>query len=186
MSRGTLAALSVAALLLLAALLPAGTAIAQQIQQVIVTNFPEIQKVEGTVSVRGPIHMTSTVAIRDIIVSPVSPKETNRLIQGGMLATDGFSHVVLSLTGAVKGDLVKPGSVGAILVPDEEPIQRAFDDRGEVQFPMEVVASSPSGGSPYFASSQPRFQVAFPRYRVLLYNTSAKTVSVSLFAYLTN
>ncbi len=47
-------------------------------------------------------------------------------------------------------------------------------------------APSVSGASLYFASEPQRFTVGFPRYRVLVYNTTDKTASVSLHAYLTN
>jgi len=188
--KACLSLLCAASAVLAAVLLPTGTPLSQQVhqalQQVFVTNFPDLQRIEGEVSVRGPIRQAAQVAIKDIVVPPVGPKDTQRLIQAGTLATDGFSQIVLSLSGQIKGEVVRPGSVGAILVPEEDLIQRAFDEKGEMQFPLEVVASSVSGASPYFASNQPRFQIGFPRYRVLLYNTSAKAVSVNLYAYLTN
>ena len=171
-------------------LLPAGTAISQEarqgLQQVVVRNFPERQKVEGEVTVKGPIRQATQLVIKDIVVPPVGPKETQRLIQAGTLSTDGFGAVVLSLSGQVKGEVVRPGTVGAILLPEEEGVLRAFEEKGDVQFPLEVAATSVSGASPYFASNQPRYLVGFPRYRVLLFNTSAKTVSVTLYAYLTS
>ena len=171
-------------------LLPTGTVVSQDvndtIRRVLVTNFPERQKIEGEVTVRGPIRQAEQVVLKDIVVSPVAPKDTQRLIQGGTISTDGFSHVVLSLAGQIKGEVVRPGSVGAILLPEEEPILRTFEEKGEMQFPLQVTASSVSGASPYFASDQPRFQIGFPRYRVLLFNTSQKTVSVNLYAYLTD
>ena len=43
-----------------------------------------------------------------------------------------------------------------------------------------------SSHTPYFASSQPRFTVAFQAYQVYLYNTTDKTVTVDLYAYLTD
>ena len=164
---------------------PAGRVVSQELQNVFVTNWPKVQAVEGEVAVRGPIHQGMQVALKDVVVPPVNPKDTQRLVDAGTITTDGFSEIVLSLTGQIRGELVKPGAVGAILLPEEESVQRAFADRGEMQFPIEVVASSLSGASPYFASNQPRSAVGFPRYRVLLYNTSAKAVSVNLFAYLT-
>ena len=43
-----------------------------------------------------------------------------------------------------------------------------------------------SGGTPYFASDQPKYVIAFQAYKVLLFNSTDKTVTVSLYAYLTN
>ena len=151
-----------------------------------VLNFPDLQKVTGNVTVDGAIRHAEIVRFPDVIVPPVAPTDTTRLIQGGTLTTDGFTGVILSLSGLVKGDVVKAGAVGAFLIPDEEPIQRAFNETGQMQFPLEVEAPHVSGPAAYFASTQTQATVAFPRYRVLLYNTSDKTVTVNLFGYLTN
>jgi hypothetical protein len=182
--RTALVALAAAGLLV--ALAPTGVAISQEISRVIVTNFPDTQKVSGEVAIKGPVRLAMPTALREITVAPVSPKDTTRLIAGGTLVTDGFSDMVLSMTGQIKGEVFRPGIVGAILVPDEEQVTRAFDEKGQIQFPLEVSAAGVSAASPYFASNQPRFNVAFPRYKVWFYNTSDKTVTVSLYAYLTN
>ncbi len=55
-----------------------------------------------------------------------------------------------------------------------------------MHFFLETAARGVTSETPYFASGQPRYTVAFPRYRVLMYNTTDKTVSASLFAYMTN
>lgn len=173
-----------------AAILPVmtagGPALPQQLMQVFVTNFPETQKVEGEVSVKGPLKMTSMVRLKDVMVPPVNPRDTFRLISGGIIETDGFAGLVLSLNGQLKAELFKPGSVGAVLLPEEEPVIRALDERGEMPFKLEVSATTSPGASPYFASNQPYFRIGFPRYRVLFYNTNPKTVSVNLYAYLVN
>jgi len=81
---------------------------------------------------------------------------------------------------------VRSGAVGAILVPEEETITTAFDEDGQIQFPLQVSAVLTSLPLRSFASQQERFTVGFPKYRVHLYNTTEKTATVSLFAYLTN
>ena len=175
----------ITALSLLSAALLLAAAGSREVMDVQVLNFPDPQRIRGSVTIEGPIRHGVMVRFSDIIVPPVKPTDTTRLISGGTLVTDGFTGVVLSLSGLVKGDVVKPGAVGAYLVPDEEPIQRAFNEAGQVQFPLEVAATRVSGASAYFASGQERLTVGFPSYRVLLYNTSDKTVTVSLFGYLT-
>jgi hypothetical protein len=184
------AVLCVTSALSLAVLLPTGTAVSQQVhqgvEQVLVTNFPDPQKVEGEVTIRGPIRQAAQAVLKDVVVPPVNPKDTQRMIVAGTITADGFSQVVLSLAGQIKGEVLRPGTVGAILLPEEDAILRAFDEKGDTMFPLEVTASCVPGGSPYFASNQPWFRVGFPRYRVLLYNTTAKTVSVNLYAYLTS
>jgi hypothetical protein len=108
-----------------------------------------------------------------------------RLIDGGTLSTDGFGSVVLSLAGGFKGRLLQAGPVGAILVPDTAAIARVLEEKGQLQFPLEVRATTTTS-TPYFSSDQPRHLVAFPRYRVWFYNDTATTVTVSLYAYLTH
>ncbi len=169
-----------------ALLLPAGQAVSQELRQVFVTNWPDVYAVKGEVSVRGPIPQGVQVELADIVVPPVDPKDTQRLVDAGTIDTEGFSQVVLSLAGQIRGENLKSGAVGAILIPDVDPVKRAFSERGEMHFQLKVAASSPQGTSPFFASNQPSYPIGFARYRVLLYNTTAKSVTANLYAYLTN
>lgn len=164
---------------------PAARAVGQEIQHVFVTNLPKVFPVEGTVQVAGPIPHARLARLTEVLVSPVSPKDTFHLIPGGTIATDGFTSVSLSLNGETKGEVYRAGTVGAILIPDEESITRAFEEKSQMQFALEVTAASGSGPSAYFASVPVRHPVGFPRYRVFFYNTADKAVSVNLFAYLT-
>jgi hypothetical protein len=163
-----------------------GNSPAQEVQEVVVRNFPELQRVEGSVAVEGPIRHSDLRKLQDVLVSPVGRKETTRLVEGGIIETAGFTSVVLSLSGRGQGKILKPGSVGAILVPDEEAIIHALEEEGQIQFPLEITAPVEPGEARSFASKQIQHTVGFPRYRVLLYNTSDKTATVNLFAYLTN
>lgn len=165
-------------------LLPAASN-SEEPQLVVVTNFPATQRVNGAVAVEGVVHQAALTSLREIEVPPVAPSDLRRLVDGGVVPTDGFGAVVLSLAGQPKGMVRQKGEVGAILLPDEEPIVRAFEEKGQLQFSMEVRAEVPAA-APVFSSGQPRHVVAFPRYRVLLYNTTDRTVSVDLYAYLTN
>jgi len=165
---------------------PPGTAIAQEVRSVFVTNFPKVFSVSGVVTVDGPVKQAKLAALRDVVVPPVNPKETTRLIQGGVVESDGFTAMVLGLQGQIKGEVYRAGTVGVFLLPDEEPIVKVFEEKGLMQFVTDINAAVVSGASPYFASSSSRTQIAFPRYRTYFYNTSDKTVTVNLFAYLTN
>jgi hypothetical protein len=163
-----------------------GAEVRDEIQRVLVTNFPALQRVAGTVSVEGTIRHASQRRMVDLTVPPVNPSETSRLIPAGVLEVDGFTSVILALNGQSKGRGLKPGVVGALLVPDEESVTRAFEEEGKWQFPLEIKTAAFAGTSPYVASDMQRFTVGFPRYRVWLYNTSDRTVSANLYAYLTN
>jgi hypothetical protein len=183
MKKPVLIALAVAAAAAFV-LSPAGTAVSQELQSVVVTNFPKLWKV--TVSIDGPVSHGRFAPLREVTVPPVSPKETIRLIQGGVVDADGFTSMVLGLQGQIKGEVYRAGTVGVFLLPDEESIVKVFEEKGLMQFSTEVNAPGVSGASPYFTSTVNRIQVAFPRYRTYFYNTSDKTVTVNLFAYLTN
>jgi hypothetical protein len=179
------AAITVAAVLLVPILAGADRS-EDEIQSVLVTNFPQTQRIAGTVSVEGLVKHSQMQRMKEIVVPPVGPRETTRLIQVGSLSTDGFTSVVLSLDGQLRGKALQGGEIGGILIPDEESVSRAFEEAGHTHFRLEIAAPSPAGGSVYFASSPERSILAFPRYRVFLYNTTDKTATVNLYAYLTN
>jgi hypothetical protein len=160
--------------------------VADGLSEVFVTNFPAVQTVDGEVKIRGPVRLAELVSFNDVLVPPVRPTDTTRLLDAGVLQTAGFPNVVLSLHGQVKGSVARRGEVGAILLPAREPIQQAFNEQGLVHFALDVKAPDVSVETPYFASTQPRYTVGFDAYRVLLYNTTDKTVTVNLYAYLTN
>jgi len=160
--------------------------ISKEIQRVLVTNFPSLQRVEGTVTVGSPVPLAAMASLSDVLVSPVGPSDTNHLVAGGVIEATGFGQMVLSLVGQTRGDITRPGAVGAILVPDEEPILRALEEKGAIQFALETAAPLVTSATPYFASSQPRVLLAFPRYRVFFYNATDKTVTVTLYAYMTS
>jgi hypothetical protein len=185
MKKAVVVVLLVAASLALI-LSPPGAAIAQEVRSVVVTNFPKVFNISGTVTVEGPVKQSKYVALRDVVVPPINPKDTVRLIQGGIVESDGFAGMVVGLQGQTKGEVYRSGAVGVILLPEEEAIVKVYEEKGQTPFAFELTAGSVSGASPYFASSANRVQVGFPRYRTYFYNTSDKTVTVNLYAYLTN
>lgn len=178
------AVLGSAAVLVLA-WLPAGRDLAQSIEQVLVANFPEVQRVSGEVRVPEPIRHSRFDLQGEVLVPPVGRTDPTQLIGGEALETDGFSRMVVSLFGEVKGRVLRPGQAGVILIPDEAPVLRAFQEEGVYSFPLEVAAPVTSASA--YVSSEPReLTVAFPRYRVYFYNTSDRTVGVHLYGYLTH
>jgi hypothetical protein len=165
---------------------PSARAQREDTPRVLVTNFHDLQRVAGTVAVEGPARHATLLSRTGILVPPVDPKETGRLIDGWVLTMDGFTAAVLALNGQIRGRGLRPGRVGAILIPDEEPVFRFFEEEGQAHFPLEVTAEIPGGTSRSFASQPIRVTVAFPRYRLRLYNTGERSVTVNLFAYVTH
>jgi len=176
----------VLALVVLTGVLPARVAAEDAVRSVRVVNLPPVQHVTGTVAIDGTIAHASLVAFKDLSVPPVEPTETGRLIDGGTLQANGFTGLVLSLSARAGGRALRSGNIGVLLIPDEDAIVKAFDEDGQVLFPLDLGAPLTQGSFRLTATAQERFTVGFPRYRVRLYNTSDKTVSVNLFAYLTN
>jgi len=176
----------VAALAVLVVLWPQPRGDAQDIAPVEVVNLPDVQQVQGTVSVGKPIPQSRLVRLRSVIVSPVSRQDTTSLVEAGAVDTGGFTHVVLALRGEVQGKLGQEGKVGAILLPDEEPVIRTFEQAGQFQFPLEATANVLLRDRGYFASQPIRIPLAFPSYRVLLFNETDRSAEVDLYVYLTN
>lgn len=158
---------------------------AEDLDRVIVSNFPKVQQVAGSVRVGEPIPHSELVRRLDVIVPPVGRGATTQLVDGGIVEAAGFTHAVLSLRGEVQGNLTQPGTAGAILVPEEEPVIRALQEEGHFEFTLEVEAPVTREHRGTFASDQPRFALGFPRYRLLLYNSSDRSVEADVYVYLT-
>ena len=158
----------------------------EAVRSVRVINFPAVQKVQGEVTIPVAVPHAALVRVRDITVPPVEPSERGRLIDGGIVPAEGYTGVVLSLSGRAAGRALRSGEIGAYLIPDEETVMQAYEEDGILQFPIEITAPLTQGTVRMHASQQERSTLAFPRYRVRFYNTTDKTVSVNLFAYLTH
>lgn len=183
------AAVLLAALVAVLSLLP-GEGAAQpgderRAEPVRVVNFPDPQPVDGRVEVRGTPRQADGERLLEVVVSPARATDVNQWTAAGAFDTDGYGWLTLSLAGEVKGTLVAPGEVAAVLVPDEELPRRALREAGETMFALTATATA-EPGRPFFASRSERLAVAFPRYRVYLYTTGDRSVEASLYAYLSN
>src|SRR5436190_23251118 len=80
------------------------------VRSVRVINFPPVQRVTGTVSIEGTIPHSILTTFKDLSIPPVEPTETGRLIDGGILQADGFTGLVLSLSGRAGGRALRSGA----------------------------------------------------------------------------
>lgn len=179
----TLAALLAAFLLF--SLPPWPKALSHQPQAVIVTNLPQVLPIKGKVSIVGTVRQGAIVRRINLIVPPVERDDVSDLVQAEDVVTDGFTGMILSLHGAVRGTIGQEGTVGAILVPDETSVLEMLREKSVFHFPVEAKVDLTRQVAEDDFSVQRRFDVGFPRYKVYVYNSTDRTVDVHLFVYLT-
>jgi hypothetical protein len=126
---------------------------------------------------------SALVSFEKITVPPVGRAESNELIEAGTLDVEGYKEVVLSIGGELKKASARGGTIGAILIPDRASFEFVRRNERLYPFPMEVVVGIEANALPVFLGKQVVARIAFPRYRVLLYNSTDRTATVSLFAY---
>jgi hypothetical protein len=125
------------------------------------------------------------VGAKGIVVPPVEKIDVTRLVDAGTIGTDGFAYMVVNMGGELKDSPNRQGVVGALLVPDIAPFDMVLAFHNIVPVPLEIKAPVNAETHPSFMAKQVRFEVGFPKYRVLLYNTTGTTVTVTLTAYRT-
>jgi hypothetical protein len=135
-----------------------------------------VEKMEGS---------DALIGLRGLMVPPVARSEVTNLIDAGTIDTAGYTHMTLNLAAELKGTASHRGVVGVLLLPDVEPFRRAWRTLGLVPASVDFSAgATPESGS-YLLASQQTFEVGFPRYRVLLYNSTGASATVAFFAYRT-
>jgi hypothetical protein len=159
---------------------PAG---AEGPEQVFVTNFPDVQRVRGSVAVSEPVPSTRLLTAQ-ALVSPAPLGDTASYTDAGVLDVQGFAAASLGVAGVVQGRLVGPAPIGALLLPDVPDLVAAFRTHGVTPFALRVEAQAEPSESGIFHSPTTQVELAFPRYRVLFYNGTPKTSEVTLYAYL--
>lgn len=151
-----------------------------------IDNWPSTYNIQGGVKVNGLIKHAQLEKREGVIVTTSRRTELAELVSAGTLDCDGFTSVALSLQGEVKSESPDVGMVGVLLVPDEEPVLRALRDGRRVEFALETSTQILKGASPYFDGGSVTLPLAFPRYRVYLYNTMTRGVEANVYMYLTN
>ena len=157
----------------------------QELSRTFVVNLKDPHPIEGTVSVEAPIPHSATQSLFDVVVAPAPRDEPSLWTEAGILETNGFTSVVLSLHGQFRGNPSGPGAVGLVLIPEEENVLRALGE-GEVHLALDAVAEPVPDGRLYFSGSRAGLAIGFARYRVFLFNTTDRSAAVNIFAYLTH
>ena len=150
-----------------------------------VANFPETQRVEGTVTVEGHLDAARLVKFEKVILPPAPPDNPARMVDLGLLDAAGFRSVMLSLAGSFPGSEVQ-GKVGVLLVPEAEFFQEALIERGHAFLALRAEATLDPTLAPDFVAGSTGYPLAFARYRIFLYNTSLKTLEANVYLNLTD
>ena len=111
-------------------------------------------------------------------IPPVKRTDTQRWVEYGTVETDGFKELVFSFAGEFKEGNPTGGRVGAVLVPDMAPVEYLLQNEGKIVFSLEVTGQAT--GSTYFVSEGQTARVAFPRYKIYMYNETESTANVTL------
>jgi hypothetical protein len=129
---------------------------------------------------------SALVGVRGLAIGTVMRADVRSLVDAGVVDCDGYEGIVMNLAGQMKGADDAGGAVGAMLIPDVAPFDRAYANMGLLPEGLEISVRISSRTSPYFMAKQQRADVGFPRYRVLLYNETASPLGVSFFVYRTH
>lgn len=151
-----------------------------------VKNFPGSQQVKGAVTIEGTTSHSKYIKREAILVPPGRRNEEPELTYAGFVETDGFTSISMNLQGEIKSGSFLSGTIGVLLIPDEEPVLRSLREAKRVAFPLETTAELKSGDSTFFDSAASLQRIAFPRYRLFLYNTVNKSVEANVYLYLSN
>jgi hypothetical protein len=123
------------------------------------------------------------VLLPTVPVPPLPRADTQRLLDGGVIETDGFAQMTFSFGGEFKDSVPNGGRVGALLVPDDPKILHLLRNEGQIVFAVEVKFTVGPNQNAIFVSEQQTQRVAFPRYRVFFYNETNSTAMVAFAVY---
>lgn len=155
-------------------------------KSVSVTNFPNVQRVAGEVSVAGTVNHSEMHRWRRVVVPTVKRSDIMDGAGAGSVKTGGFTSATISVNGQTSDAAFKPGVVGVVFLPDETSVKQAFSDGSVIEFPLEATVQVIPSKSGYFSSQPVRLPVAFPRYKLYIYNTASTGVQANVYLYLTN
>ena len=117
-------------------------------------------------------------------VSPgIARTDTQRFVEVGTVDTDGFSELRISIAGEFKEAIPRGGTIGAILIPDINPFTYLLQQEGKIVFATEVnVPIGGQSGAIFYSEAVPS-KVAFPAYKIYLYNDTTSAAGVNVYVY---
>lgn len=117
-------------------------------------------------------------------VSPgIARTDTQRFVEVGTVETDGFSELRISIAGEFKEGVPRGGAIGAILIPDINPFTYLLQQEGKIVFATEVnVPIGGQSGAIFYSEAVPA-KIAFPAYKIYLYNDTNSAANVNVYVY---
>ncbi len=116
-------------------------------------------------------------------VSQIPRTDTARFQEIGTIETDGFTEMRISIGGEFKDVVPKGGMVGVVLIPDIPPFPYLLESEGHIVFAVEANVSVGAQTGPLFFAEPVVAKIAFPAYRVYLYNDTTSVANVSVYIY---
>jgi len=116
-------------------------------------------------------------------VSQIPRTDTALFQEIGTVETDGFTEMRISIGGEFKDVVPKTGTVGVVLIPDIKPFPYLLENEGHIVFSVEANVTVGAQTGALFFSEPVVAKVAFPAYRVYLYNDTTSVATVSVYVY---
>ena len=116
-------------------------------------------------------------------VSQIPRTDTALFQEIGTIETDGFTEMRISIGGEFKDVVPKTGTVGVVLIPDIKPFPYLLENEGHIVFSVEANVTVGAQTGALFFSEPVVAKVAFPAYRVYLYNDTTSVATVSVYVY---
>ena len=120
-------------------------------------------------------------ASETIAVGPTSPTDVSRLVDGGVVSLEGTGTVIVTVAGEMKARADRDGVIGVFFLPDLPFFDALYRNRRILLATSEFTAPIAAGESSFFVSRSKRVDAGFPRYRLLLYNTTGAAASVNVY-----
>ena len=89
----------------------------QEVTQTFFVNLKDPHPIEGDVNVSSPIPHSDMASMVDVVVAPATREQTGLWTDVGPIDTAGFTSVVLSLHGQLRGSTGGTGVVSLVLCP---------------------------------------------------------------------
>lgn len=122
-------------------------------------------------------------AFEGISVPNAERTDVSRFTDAGVVTVESGNGIIVTVAGELKSRAERDGAVGVLLLPVIPFFDSLFRSRRILLSVAEFIAPIAAGEAGYFLSKPKRIDSGFPRYRLLLFNTTGATVSANVYVY---